>query len=233
MLDTLKRIVAFTRSARRVLREFYGRGWPLVLVRSLVRARRLIRTTSWAGRADREARLVRALALLPALCLDARERLGEAAPHYVRELATALVEAEIGRFAQEVGLSEIADPRERWHAFVGRAIADGLGAFNENEFLSVESDRYHLRVVRCLMADLARETDVPELGQALCDASAALHGRLLPTHEFSRGGSMRRTLAYGHPCCEHVWERRDTAVAADQLARPSTPAADRLERAAS
>jgi hypothetical protein len=215
VLDQVQLLVGLTRVARPALRRFHGRIWPLALARGVLRARSLVRATHWADRRDGEARHVRALALLPALCLDARERGGEAARSFVHDLAQAFVEAENGRIAQEAGLPGISDPRQRWHAFIERAVAQGIGAFNENEFLSVEADRYHLRIVRCVLAELASETGVPELARTTCDLSAAFHSRLLPSHEFSRGGSMRNTLAYGHPCCEYVWQRRDPAAMAD------------------
>lgn len=225
MFDPIRQFVASTRVACPVLRRYHGRSWPLALLRGALRARRLVRTTSWGGRSDGEARQVRVLALLPALCLDVRERLGQRGEGFARELARAFVEAENGRIAREVGLDGISDARQRWHAFIERAIGEGVGAMNENEFLSVETDRYHLRVVRCIVAELAGEAGVPELAHAACELSAEFHGRLLPSHEFSRGSSPRNTLAHGHPYCEYVWERREAAVLSERQA-PESPERD-------
>jgi hypothetical protein len=198
---------------RPVLRRPYGWRWPLALARCALRSRRLVRRTRWADRRDEEARYVRALALWPAVYLDLRGRLAEHTSGSVRELMAALFDVENERIARRARLFEIPDSRERWHVFFDRAILQGFGAFNENECLSVESDRFHFRVFRCVFAELATEVGVPELARMACDLNVAFYGRLLLPHEFHRNGSSRNTLAYGHPYCEYVWERRGATAA--------------------
>jgi hypothetical protein len=211
---------------RGALRRFYGRSWPLAVFRSLRRSRKLIRSTRWAGRKDEESRFVRALAFFPALYFDACDRDAARALDLVREMMAAVLEAQHARLTRRARLSEMADPSARWHAFFGRAALEGLDAYNENECLSVEAERFHLRVQRCLSAELAEETGAPELGRLLCDVRARFCARLLPSHEFGRAGSSRHTLAHGHTCCEYVWERPDS----EALARPLIVADPSLRR---
>lgn len=209
MLGKLKQIIGSVHAMRPGLRRAYGVTWPIALARCALRAGSLIRRTRWAGRKDAEARYVRTLALLPAICLDVRGRLGERGVEIMRELTTAVVEAENERIAREAGLFEITDPRERWHAYFDRAILQGAGAFNENECLSIDPDHFHYRVYRCVFAELTLATGVPELGRIVCDLDFSLQRRLFPAYEFHRGGLAQNTISYGHACCEYVWDRRD------------------------
>jgi len=219
------------RVLRTALRQFYGRAWPLALFRSFLRGRKLIRSTRWADGKDEESRFVGALAVLPALYFDACRRSGDGALDLLRAVIAALLEAQYQRLARRARLPEIADPSARWHAFFGHAALEGPDAFNENECLSVEAERFHLRVRRCLYAEFAEETGAPELGRLLCDVRAPLCARLLPSHEFSRAGSSRHTLAYGHPCCEYVWERSEAETLAAPRVASEQPG--RRERGAS
>lgn len=209
MIAKAKLLLGSVLAMRPVLRRAYGLTWPIALARCALNAGRLIRRTRWAGRGDAEARYARTLAILPAICLDMRRRMGERAWESMRDLATAVVEAENARAAQAAGLLNIADQRERWHAYFDRAIIQGVGAFNENECLAVEPGHFHYRVHRCVFAELARETGVPDLGRIVCDLDVPIHNRLFPAYEFHRQGSARNTLAYGHSCCEYVWDLRD------------------------
>ncbi len=225
MLDTPRRQLRIALETRSVLRRLYGRSWPLALARCLLRARGLAARTRWAGRRDEEARQVRVLALLPAFCLDLRDRLGERATEATRELTSAAFEAENARILAESGLSAIAEPRERWHAFFERVLVGGRRAFDETECLSLESERFHVRVFRCLFAEAAAEMGLPELARMACDLEVPFYERLLPTHEFHRNGTGANTLAYGHVCCEYVWESRFGALplAHDQAASTGAP----------
>ncbi len=202
-------------ATRHVLRRAYGWRWPLALARSLRTAHRLRRGTRWAVRSDAEARLVSGLAVFPALVLDARRLLGSDAERFAHDLVRAALDVQGRRIADD--LAATAGAHERWHAFADRAVFQGMGAFNETECLSLDGGRFHLRVHRCLFADLARDAGVPELAQTLCDLGSAACGRLLSSHEFHRDGPARRTLAYGHDHCDYVWQERDPA--ATQAAR--------------
>ncbi len=206
MLRTTRTLLPILLAVRDVLRRSYGWRWPVALARCVLGARRLVRTTRWAIRKDEEARLVSALAIFPAIVLDARRHLGADAANVAGRLVRAALDAQSLRIATD--LASTGGARERWHAFADRAVLQGLGAFNETECLSVDGDRFHLRVHRCLYADLARDTGVPELAQALCDLGAAACGRLLASHEFHRNGPAQHTLAYGHAQCDYVWQAR-------------------------
>ncbi len=197
---------------RAALAREYGWRWPLALARCAVRSRTLVRQTRWAGRHDEEARLVRALALIPAVYLTLRERSGARALAGTRELAAALLAAANERLARDAALSATAGARARWHAFFDHAVAHGVGAFNENECLSVEVERFHLRVRRCLFADMARDLGLPELARMACGLPVPYCRDLLPSHDFRRKGSLESTLAYGYPHCDYLWEPKDTAT---------------------
>ncbi len=212
MIDTLKTLLRIVSAILPTLRRFYGWSWPVALVRNIFRGRSLVRSTRWAERDDAEARYVRALSVLPAIALDLRHRLGENAPQAVRELATAALEANAGRVARAGGLAQISNPSERWHTFFDVVVTQGIGVFNETECLTVQPDRFHVRVQRCLFAALTAECAIPELAQATCDSSHRLCQGLLDSHEFHRDGSAERTLAYGHSFCDYVWERRQKAT---------------------
>lgn len=191
---------------RPVLKRAYGWRWPMALVRALLSVPRLMSRTRWAGRKDAEARYVRTLAFLPALCLDLKRRLGDRAP--VVNLVAAVVNAAHEQASRTAGLHHLADPCERWHAYFDRMLVRGAGAYNENECVSLDPQRFHARVYRCVFAELAQETGVPELGGLVCDLDISFHQRLFPTFQFHRNGSVRNTLAHGGVCCEYVWERR-------------------------
>ena len=221
-------------AVRPVLRAAYGRAWPVALARSLFRARRLVRRTRWGGRHDEEARHVRALAIVPAVCLELDARPGGPAAETVSGLIRAVLDVEGARLEREAGLARIRNARERWHAFFERGLVRGLRGFDESECLSLQEDRFHVRVFRCVFAELAQETGVPALAQALCAAHADSYARVFPAFAFHRNGSPAHTLAHGHSCCEYVWERRaallpqeaeprGTAAAADAAAQPATP----------
>lgn len=207
MLRTTRLLLPTLLATRHVLRHAYGWRWPLAIARSLGTAQRLRRGTRWAVRSDAEARLVRGLAVFPALLLDARRRLGSDAEGFARDLVRAALGFHGRRIADD--LAATAGAHERWHAFADRAVFQGMGAFNETECLSLDGGRFHLRVHRCLFADLARDAGVPELAQTLCDLGGAACGRLLSSHEFHRDGPACRTLAYGHGHCDYVWQERD------------------------
>jgi L-2-amino-thiazoline-4-carboxylic acid hydrolase len=225
MLRKVKLVLRSVLAMRPVLRRVYGRAWLLALARCALHSRKLLQKTRWASRGDAEARYVRTLALLPAICIDMRTRLGERAQEAVREVVTAIVEAENEHIAHEAGLFEIPDERERWYAYFDRTIVHGAGAFNENECVSLEPDRFHYRVFRCVFADLARETGVPEFARIMCDLDIPFHNRVFPSYQFHRHGSPQNTLAYGHPHCEYVWDRRsETATVACEPPNDAAPA---------
>jgi hypothetical protein len=209
MFERVRLIASSVLAMRPTLRRAYGRSWPLALARAALRTGKLVQRTRWAGRNDAEASYVRTLALLAAICIDLRDRLGERAGEVMRELTTAIVEAENERVVREAGLFQISDPRQRWHAYFDRTIIHGVGKFNENECLLIDSDRIHYRVYRCVFAELAHDAGVPELGRIICDLDLPFHARLFPSFRFHRLGSARNTLAYEHACCEYVWDRCD------------------------
>jgi hypothetical protein len=208
MFNRMKLLIGLVAAMRPALRRAYGLTWPFALVRCALHKQEIVRRTRWAGRKDAEARYVGTLALLPTIGIDLQRRLGERAWEVMRELTTAVVEAENARAARETGLLQIPDLCERWHAYFDRSIIHGVGAFNETECLAIQPDRFHYRVFRCVFAELARDAGVPELGRIVCDLDIPFHRRHFPAYEFHRGGSSRNTLAYGHACCEYVWERR-------------------------
>ncbi len=207
-----------------VLWRAYGWRWPLALVRGLARSRALFRTTHWAVRTDAEARLVRGLTLLPALAHDLEASQGEKDKDVARSLVAAVLDVEARRVAHRAGLASIDDPAERWHAFYEHGIVQGPAGFNESACLSVEADRFHVRVRRCVFAELAREAGQGELGQMLCDLAAPVCARLLPSHDFHRNGPSRCTLAYGHTHCDYVWDRRRVPLAKEATSIHSSSA---------
>lgn len=196
---------------RPVLREAYGRAWPIALARCFVRARRLVLRTRWGTRRDEEARHVRALAVVPAACLELGTREGGRGAHVVNELSRAVLGVELARLEREAQLGRITDARERWHAFFECGLLHGLRSFDENECVSLHEDRFHVRVLRCLFTELAAETGVPELAEALCAAHEEFYASLLPAFEFQRARSNAGTAARGPWCCEYVWQRRTPA----------------------
>jgi predicted ArsR family transcriptional regulator len=213
MLRTTRTLLLALPALRRVLRRAYGWRWPLALLRCGLASRRLVRRSRWAVRQDVEARLAALLALLPAIVLDARRH--EREDGVPRALLDALLEPHLRRIVAE--LAAIGGARERWHAFADRVVQQGIGAFNETEFVSVDDDRFELRVHRCLFAELARDAGVPKLGQELCRLGATLCAQVLPSHEFHRNGPAECTLAYGQDHCDYVWERRERdAVPAEE-----------------
>jgi hypothetical protein len=219
MIDSTRLLLRAFPCVRSGLARHYGWRWPLALARCGVRWRTLVGQTRWAGRDDEEARHVRALALIPAVYLILRERLGAAALEVTRELAAAVLAAANARLAREASWSELRDPRARWHAFFDRVVARGVGAFNESECLSVEVERFHLRVRRCVFADLARDIGLPELARMTCDLAVPFCRELLPSYEFRRNGSLESTLAYGHPHCDYLWEPK--AATGDDARAPA------------
>jgi hypothetical protein len=210
---------------RSLFERHYGWRWPLALARCALRWRMLVAQTRWAGRDDDESRYARALTLVPSVYLVLRERLGARALDVVRGLATAMLKAASARTCAEESWPDESDPRARWHTFFDHAVARGLGAFDEIECLSVETEKLHFRVRRCLFADLARDIGLPELARMTCDLMVPFCRELLPGYRFRRGGSPESTLAYGHPCCDYIWEpmgvsTTDGATAASAGERP-------------
>jgi hypothetical protein len=232
MIDNARLLRCALPSLRAVLVRHYGWLWPLALVRCAVRWRTLFGQTRWAGRDDDEARQVRALALIPAVYLMLRERLGASALALTQELAAGVLAAANARLAREVTWPATGDPRARWHAFFDRAVARGVGAFNESECLSVDLERFQFRVRRCLFADIARDIGLPELARMTCDLAVPFCRELLPSYAFRRNGSPESTLAYGHPHCDYVWEPKDAAGAAASEPAPSTEASRPAEKPA-
>jgi len=227
MVDSKRLLIYAFPPVRAVLARHYGWRWPLAFARCAVRWRTLVRQTRWAGRHDDEAKHVRALALIPAVYLVLRERIGPPALDVARELASSILASASERLARDASWSALRDPRARWHAFFERTVARGVGAFNESECLSVEVERFHLRVRRCVFADLAGDIGLPELARMTCDLAVPFCRELLPSHNFRRNGSLESTLAYGHPHCDYLWEPKD-APAADLAASevevaPRTP----------
>jgi hypothetical protein len=222
MIDTTRFLLRAFPRLRGVLTRHYGWRWPLALARCALRWRTLVGQTRWAGRDDDEARHVRSLLLLPAVYLVLRERLGVSALAVTQELAGRVLAAANARLSREVPLSALGDPRARWHAFFDRAVARGVGAFNESECVSVEVERFHFRVRRCLFADLARDIGLPELARMTCDLAVPFCRELLPSYEFRRNGSLESTLAYGHPHCDYLWVPKAGEVA--EAPAPSTEA---------
>jgi hypothetical protein len=203
-LDRLQTVPAL----RPVLRRLYGRCWPLAFARAALRAPGLVRRSRWSGRRDDEARAVRALAILPAACLETRRRFPDRAEAVARELTEAVVGARNARAAEDGGLFRIADPRERWHAFFDTAVVRGPSAFNETECLAAEPTLFHVRVSRCLFADAMRELDAPELAQVACEANARFCAALLPTFGFEPRDAP--TIAQGGAWCDYVWRAHPT-----------------------
>ncbi len=217
MLNVTMRPTTTIRVLRPWLRRAHGRTWPLALARHLLRSQRRVRRTPRARRRDDEAKCVRALALLPAIYLEWRERFPGPTTELMHGLLNAVLEAERGRVCHEPGFPEESAPRARWHAFFGRITSEGSAAFNEEECLSVQTERFHVRVRRCLFAELAQALGLPELARMACDANLSCCGRLLPGYEFHRNHSERQTLGYGFPYCDYVWEREEPPA---QASRP-------------
>jgi hypothetical protein len=219
MLHTTRLLLPTLFAARSVLRRGYGWRWPFALARCVRASRGLLRTTRWGVRSDAEARFVSVLTLFPAILLDARRHFGKDADGLARDLLKIVLDFQARRIAAD--LAATVGAHERWHAFADRAVLQGIGAFNETECLSVDGDRFHLRVHRCLFADLALDTGVLELAQILCDLGAAACGRLLSSYEFHRNGPAHETLAFRHTHCDYVWESREpVALAADLPGKP-------------
>jgi hypothetical protein len=199
------------RAIRPVLQRYCGRSWPFVLGQALWRRRGLIRHTRWAERHDAEARFAQGLTLLPALAIVLGARLGARTPEALRELVLAALEGRRARAGSPRLPTGPADARACWHAHFDRGVLQGVGAFNETECLSLDIERFHVRVLRCLFSELALDLGLPELAQSACAASGVFNAQVLPGHDFHRGGSERHTLAYGHPFCDYVWELRETS----------------------
>jgi len=196
---------------RSILMRAYGRGWPLALLRALVRARRLFRRTRWWRRGDVESRCVRSLALWPALYLDLRDRRPARADQAMRDLMAAALRAETEDVARHARLSAIDDPAHRWHVFYDRGFLRGFGAFNESECLAVDADRFHVRVRRCLVTELACDAGVPELAQMFCDQRARLCRKIVPSYTFHAGAPSGTSPSERGTTCDYVWERDDAA----------------------
>ncbi len=229
MIDTRTLLLRALPLLRVTLARHFGWRWPLALLRCFVRWRSLFAQTHWAGRSDDEARHVRALALIPAVYLVLRDRLGAEALAVTRQLATTILASENARIVREPSWAGLSDPRARWHAFFERAVARGVGAFNETECVSVDEERFHLRIRRCVFADLARDTGLPELARMTCDLAVPFCRDLLPAYDFRRNGSSESTLAYGHPHCDYLWEPKEAAPAVAQPPAASHPPEGRAE----
>ena len=123
----------------------------------------------------------------------------------------AAVQAANAIETEASGLENIHDPRERWHAYFERCLIQGVGAFNENECLIIEAERFHYRVWRCVYHELMRTAGVPQLATVVCDLDVPYHNRLFPSFAFHRGDSERNTLAYGNRWCDYVWDQRTSS----------------------
>jgi hypothetical protein len=198
----------------RVLRRHAGRRWPVILLRSLVSARSLVRGTRWATDRTAEAGFVRRMAFAPAIYLELKERLGaDRALAAVGESITAIGLREVTGTLRSLPAAP-PDPMDHLQAFYQAANQKPPNVFMARTTTWQTADRFRFRITRCLFHEFFTAVGTPELTQLFCAIDEEFFPRAFPQLAFHRDGTLNNTIGRGNTVCQFAFDRKASGTVA-------------------
>ena len=191
-----------------VLRRFAGGSWPIVLLKGLLGTQALVKRSHWKGRRDEQAAFVRRLALLPALYLQLKPRLGtEQALVAFRQMMVTIGVREVNGILQSL-TDHPTDPMNKLLAFLEVGQRESPNKFYPFTIVAQTPDRFHYQITGCFVHEFFTEIGMPELTSLFCDIDEEFYPSAFPELHFQRDGDMAHTIGRGHPVCEFVLDRK-------------------------
>ena len=188
----------------------FGRSWPIVLLKALVRKNTVFTQTRWSKIRGPESEFVKRISVAPALYIELKERIGrDEAFEVMEELLVSIGCSEQWNHLNSLNLGGESQ-MVRLTAFNDLMDQKGAPRFNRREYAKQNENTSHFLITRCVFNDFFTEAGTPELTQLFCEVDRKFFPEAFPEFEFHRGDSWENTIAYGKDHCEFVFEKKNT-----------------------
>lgn len=181
---------------------------PVVCLQAFMLQRTIVKKSSWAGRKDDEAAMVKRISIIPAFYQVFEKKFGsEKAKDILKEAVVPGSVMEQWDLLNQIPKDE-GDSLDRLKRYWTEMNKRGVGRFNESKTVRSDDQVFQEQTTKCMYYNFMQEAGTPELTQIFCDSDSVFFPEAFPNLKFHRGDSPQNTLAYGRDHCDYIFEKK-------------------------